>query len=327
MMKSFLGGETLKNKQRAFLSILIGILIILAGCTDTSKEQKKPQLKSKTKFAVTEAKTFKIDQIRGIGYPGNDTKLYLATNDGLKMYKDQKWFETTTNQNDYIGFQAVKTGFIASGHPQKGTDLKNPLGIVQVGDYGKNLNKISFYGQEIFHFMAGSFSGVGLYVISEQENHGLSLGLNYSKNKGKSWNKSVFKGFNADSLGMIAVHPQNGSIIAMSTRSGIYYSEDNGNTMKPITAPFMVTALTFTGDSILFSSVENEKVWLKTINPQTGQQTNVAFPFLDYDNPITYLAVNPENENQIAFTTYKNDLYETVDGGKNWSLLLKDGKK
>jgi len=327
MIKSFLGGEKLKNKNRAILSILIGILIILAGCTDASKGQNKTKLKTKTAFTITQAKTFNIKQIRGIGYPGNDNVLYLAANNGLKMYKDKQWSETTTNQHDYIGFQAVQKGFISSGHPQKGTKLSDPLGIVLSVNKGKSLNKMAFYGQEIFHFMAASYSGNGLYVISEKANQELSPGMNYSKDNGKSWNKSAFKDFNADSLGMIAVHPQNGDIIAMSTRSGIYYSKDNGNTMKLITAPFMVTALTFIGDSILFSSVENDKVLLKTINIQSGEQVNIAFPFLDYDNPITYLATNPENKNQIAFSTYKNDLYETIDGGKNWSLLLKDGKK
>jgi hypothetical protein len=316
-----------KNKKNVILSILLGFLLILSGCTDTSKEQKKTKPDSKTKFSVIQSKAFKIDQIRGIGYPGNDNALYLAANDGLKMYKEKTWSETTTYHHDYIGFQAIETGFIASGHPQKGTGLKDPLGIVQSADKGKNLKKIAFYGQENFHFMAASYSGDCLYVISEQPRNDLTLGVNYSKDNGKSWQKSALKDFNADSLGMIAVHPKNGDIMAMSTRSGIFYSKDNGNTMKRMTDPFMVTALTFSGDSILFSSVENEKVLLKTINTTSGEQENVAFPFLDYDNPITYLAVNPKNENQIAFTTYKNDLYETIDGGKNWSLLLRDGKK
>jgi hypothetical protein len=330
-MNEVSGGRKVKVQLKVILTILIGILLVATGCTNKSQEQKKTQqgnkAETKTNYELVETKAFKLKNIRGIGYPGNDNTLYVAANDGLKMYKDAKWYKTTTNQNDYIGFQAIEAGFLASGHPQKGTGMKDPLGLVQSADKGETLKKLAFYGNTNFHFMAASYSGNGLYVINEKPNDDLSLGVNYSKDNGATWKKSAFKDFNADSLGMIAVHPKNGETIAMSTRSGIYYSIDNGNTMKLITNPFMVTALTFSGDSILFSSVENNQILLKTINPTSGEQTNIAFPFLDYDNPITYLAVNPKNINQLAFTTYKNDLYESLDGGKNWNNLLKDGNK
>ncbi|EKN63817.1 BNR repeat-containing protein [Neobacillus bataviensis LMG 21833] len=310
--------------------ILMGILLVAAGCSNKSEkpEQTKEENKTitKTNFEIVEAKSFKLKNIRGIGYPGNDNALYVAANDGLKMYKDALWYETTANQHDYIGFQAVETGFIASGHPQKGTNLKDPLGLVKSTDKGETLEKLAFYGNANFHFTAASFSGDGLYVIGEQPNGQLSLGVNYSTDNGSTWKKSGLKEFNADSYGMMAIHPEAGNTLAMATRSGIYYSIDNGNTMKHITDPVMVTALTFSGDSILFSSVENDKILLKTINPSSGEQINMTFPFLDYDNPITYLAVNPKNKNQIAFTTYKNDLYQSIDGGQNWKRLLENGK-
>lgn len=320
----------MKIQKKVFLATLMGILLITAGCTNNGEEQKKTHQETKPKtnikYEMVEAKSFKVKNIRGIGYPGNDNALYIAANDGLKMYKDLRWYITTTNKHDYIGFQALETGFLASGHPQKGTDFKDPLGIVQSADKGETLQKLTLYGKTNFHFTGASFSGHSIYVINEQPNESLSQGVNYSTDNGATWKKSAFKDFNADSLGMIAVHPKNGATMAMSTRSGIYYSTDNGNTMKLITAPFMVTALTFSGDSILFSSVENDKILLKTLNPASGQQTNLVFPFLDYENPITYLAVNPKNEHQIAFTTYKNDVYQTNDGGKTWNNLLKDGK-
>jgi hypothetical protein len=314
---------------KGFLAVFTGIMLLVAtGCTDKSQEQKKPQQEkiAKVNYDIIQAKSIKVGQILGIGYPGNDVALYVATDKGLKMYDGSKWFETTTNQHDYFGFQAVSAGFIASGHPQKGLGIKDPLGIIQSVNKGQTINKLSFYGESLFHFVGAGFSEKSIYVIKENPNDKLGQGMNYSKDNGNTWKKSALKGFSADSYGMIAVHPNNGETIAMSTRTGIYYSIDNGNTMKLITNPFMVTALTFSGDMILFSSVENEKILLKTINPATGKQKNIAIPFLDYDNPITYVAVNPKDPNQIAFTTYKNDLYESIDGGIEWSNPLQNGK-
>ncbi|MEH7093804.1 F510_1955 family glycosylhydrolase [Neobacillus vireti] len=316
----------MKLNSKTFLAFFLGVLLITSGCSNQSQEKKETSSKNKTPFHIVEAGVIKLKNIRGIGYPGNDTALYIAASDGLKFYKDKKWYKTTANQHDYIGFQTIKTGFIASGHPQKGSSLDDPLGLVRSVNKGKTLQKLAFYDKANFHFTAASYAGNGLYVIGEEQSSSVNLGVNYSTDNGKTWKKSAFKNFSADSMGMMAVHPTNGNTMAMSTRSGIFFSTDNGNTMKLITGPIMVTALTFSGDSILFSSVEEEKILLKTISPLTGEQVNLIIPFLDYDNPITYLAVNPKNTTQIAFTTYKNDLYESTDGGKTWNNLLKDGK-
>lgn len=318
-------------KKIVFLSMVTMVLFIAAGCTNNSKQDQESGKENKEtaniKYEITEANSVKVSRIFGIGYPGNDQGLYMASNSGLKINHAGKWFESTTNRHQYMGFQAIDSGFMASGRPEKGTGFHNPLGIVKSNDKGKTLEKIAFYGKANFHFMAASFAGTSLYVINEEPSKQLSLGVNYSKDKGKSWAESELKGFNSDSFGMMAVHPHNEDILAMATKSGIYYSEDNGNTMKLVTEPFMVTALTFLDHSLLFSSVENDKIMLKQLNPETGKQTAINFPFLDYDNPITYLAVNPKNNNQMAFATYKNDVYESMNGGKKWVNLLKDGKK
>lgn len=318
---------------KLILPILIIVLLAISGCTSKQGDKDKVEPKQEDnstetiKFETTNTNSININRVFGIGYPGNDNALYVASNEGLKMFKDGNWFETTTNKHKYMGFQAVESGIISSGHPQKGTGLKDPLGLIKSSDKGETLEKLAFYGKANFVFMAAGYSGSELYVISDQKKDGLNPGVNYSEDNGKTWRKSEFNGFNADSLGIISVHPANGELIAMATRSGIYYSTDNGNNMKLITDPFMVTALTFSEDNILFSSVENEKIWLKTIKPTSGEQVTLSIPFLDYDNPITYLAVDPKNPNKLAFSTYKNDVYQSVDGGQTWVNLLKEGKK
>ncbi|WP_251554761.1 F510_1955 family glycosylhydrolase [Neobacillus muris] len=317
-----------KQSKAVFFAFLIGLVLISSGCSGDRIKSKTEAGKETIdkKFEIVKAKSIHISRIYGIGYPGNDQALYVAADKGIKMYQQGSWTETTANQHQYMGFQSIDNGFIASGHPQKGTGLKDPLGIVFSDDKGKTLEKLSFYGNGNFNFMGAGYQNDSIYLISDQEKQGLALGVNYSTNNGVSWKQSQLAGFEADSFGMLAVHPQNGNIVAMSTRTGIYYSLDNGNAMRLITDPVMVTALTFSGDSILYSSVENEKILLKTVNPETGEQTELTIPYLDYDNPITYVTVNPQNADQLAFSTYKNDLYETTDGGKTWVILLKDGK-
>ncbi len=309
-------------KKRLATSVFAGVLMFTSGCASIS-EKKTEKAKP---FQIVPAKNQTIDHIHGIGYPGNDDALYVAAHDGLRMYKQSKWYETTTNHHDYMGFQAIATGFRASGHPETGSVLKNPLGLVESLDQGKTLKKLAFYAQSDFHYMASSYSGNGIYVINEQQNGKWDPGIYYSNNKGNNWNKLKLEQFSANSFGMMAVHPKDGKVMAMATRTGIYYSENHGDTMKLVSAPLMVTALVFSGDELFYSSVENKKILLKKLNPKTGAESPVAFPFLDYDNPVTYIASDPKNANRIAFSTYKNDLYESIDGGKSWTNLLKDGK-
>jgi photosystem II stability/assembly factor-like uncharacterized protein len=318
----------LKGKRKFFFSVLlISVFFVAVGCSkQTENSRISKQHKHAIPFQVVPVKNQSIGQIRGIGYPGNDNALYVATNDGIKMYRNSKWWETTADKHNYMSLQAIDTGFLASGHPQKGLGIKDPLGIIESSDQGKSFKKLAFYGQSNLHFLSSDYSGNDIYMINELSNNNLDQGLYYSNNSGTSWHKSKLANFTADSLGMIAVNSKNGNEMALSTKTGIFYSEDYGNTMKAISGPDMITALTFMGDQILYSSVVNQSILLQKTDPASGKTQNVVFPFLDYDNPITYITVDPKDENKIAFATYKNDLYVSIDGGKNWSALLAGGK-
>lgn len=317
-------------KKKVFLSILAGIFVLTAGCTAQTDKQNAGQAEVNKRVAAADFKWIPVKnekvQIRGIGYPGNDHSLYVATDTGLKFYSQSKWMETSSNPVQYIDFQATEKGFIASGHPEKGIGLKDPLGLIESSDKGKSFNKLAFYGTGNFLFISSSFFGNGLYLINNEPDTKLDSGVYYSENDGKNWLKSQFKNFHADSLGMIAVHPKEGNVMSIATRTGIYYSNDYGNTLEPVTTPDMITAQTFLGDDILYSSAVNQNIYLRKVNPKTGEQTDLVIPFLDYNNPITYIAVDPRNQNKWAFSTYNNDLYESTDGGKNWNNLITNGK-
>lgn len=333
------GGYKVFQKNNVFNIILLLIFIVLSGCvnqgsknggskevsedaTNNAGETEKPS----KDFAVEKAINQQIEHLHGIGYPGNQKSLYIASHHGLKIFKDSVWMETNQNNHDYMGFQPIKEGFVASGHPEKGSKLKNPLGLVLSKDNGNTLDKLAFYGESDFHFLAASYSGNSIFVINEQPNTDLGMGVYHSEDMGKTWNQSQLRDFKTDTLGMIAVHPVNSNEMAMATRSGIYISADSGNTMELITDPIMTTAVALTGDSLYFSSAEKNKIALMKMDSSSKVLSEIKIPFLDFTNPITYLALNQSEPNQISFSTYENDIYESLDGGENWNHILKKGQ-
>ncbi|MCM3574369.1 hypothetical protein M3172_14330 [Mesobacillus subterraneus] len=324
------------------ITIFAAFMLMLTGCSgdagqeegnptsDENKmekeEQKEQQAKSDAEFII-KAEPQKIEHIHGIGYPGNDEGLYVASHHGLKIFKNGEWLETTDENHDYMGFQAVEDGFFASGHPAEGSDLKNPLGLVKSTDSGKTLDKIAFYGESDFHFLSASYQDKVLYLINEEPNPDLERGIYVSKDRGGTWEPVELNGLEAQSLGMMAVHPENGGTLAMATREGVFVSDDYGATMKRAGDYQMVTAAAYSRESLYISPVEHEEIKLVRLTneqPNTGEE--LPIPKLKHDNPITYIAAHPEQEGRISFITILNDLYESEDGGKTWNQLLVNGR-
>lgn len=325
-------------------SVLIPILaaILFTGCsgqenheqaqpaTDESKdkteEKNTPQKEPQTDF-ILKADPQTIEHIHGIGYPGNDDGLYVASHQGLKIFKNGEWLEMTDENHDYMGFQAVEDGFVASGHPAQGSDLKNPLGLVKSTDNGKTLEKIAFYGESDFHFLSASFRDNVFYLINEEPNSELERGVYVSKDKGGAWEPVELNGLDANSLGIIAVHPENGGTLAMATREGVFVSNDFGTTMERKGDYQLVTAAAYSKENLYIAPVEHEKIKLVRLPvEQQGTGEELPIPNLKYDNPITYIAADPEQDGTIAFITILNDLYESKDGGKTWNQLLINGR-
>lgn len=128
------GKESTKVKHYVATGLAITSLLIITGCSSNAetapakKETVQSQPKNK-ETATTIPQNFykeitsgKIEHIHGIGYARNMPGVSIATHSGIKVYQNGKWFETTTELHDYMGFQATKNGFVASGHPEPGAN-------------------------------------------------------------------------------------------------------------------------------------------------------------------------------------------------------------
>lgn len=320
-------------KWKYSVGLLLFLLIFMTGCSSSDeKETKNTEAPQQTtednrKFETVAASPKQLEQLQGIGYPGNDDGLYIASTDGLKIYRDNKWFENTAENHNYYGFSAVSDGFYTSGMKANASkDNHAALGVSKSTDKGATIQPVSLSGKEAFQFLSAGYKTETLYLIQQEDSNELAQGVYISNDGGKSWDPLALNGMDANTLGMIAPHPEDNEIMAMATRSGIYLSEDSGESMELISDPVMVTALAFSNNTLFYSSVENEKIKLNKLDLESRKIEEIDIPFLKYDNPITFITVNQNSEQTVAFSTYLSDVYETTDLGESWSLLLSNGR-
>ncbi|WP_066172537.1 F510_1955 family glycosylhydrolase [Bacillus marinisedimentorum] len=272
-----------------------------------------------------EASDKQVEHIHGIGYAGGKDAVFAASHEGLIAYQDGKWYETKEENHDYMGFQAVDSGFFASGHPESGSDLKNPLGLVKSENGGKSFEKQAFYGETDFHHMTAGYNNHMIYVVNQQPNSELQSGVYYSENEGENWKESKIEGFPAKPVALYA-HPQENNKVAVAAADGIYLSDDYADTFKKVTESFPATAMAFKPEGgFIAATLRDEKAGLAVYSKESEKQKDIALPDIS-DDVIYYVAVSPENPEEFVISTEQNNMYQTKDAGENWTQLMDAGE-
>ncbi len=272
-----------------------------------------------------EASDKQVEHIHGIGYAGGKDAVFAASHEGLIANQDGKWYETNEEKHDYMGFQAVDSGFFASGHPEPGSDLENPLGLIKSENGGKSFEKLAFYGETDFHHMTAGYQNHMIYVVNQQPNSELQSGVYYSEDEGESWKESKIEGFPAKPVALFA-HPKENSKVAVAAADGVYLSDDYANTFKKVTKSFPATAMAFRPEGgFIAASLADDKAGLAVYSGEGEKQKDIALPNLA-DDVIYYISVSPENPDEFVISTEQNNMYQTKDAGKNWTQLMDDGE-
>ncbi|WP_440603709.1 F510_1955 family glycosylhydrolase [Bacillus sp. GB_SG_008] len=307
------GQETSPQKEEVFQS------------KQTSNQKNKGTSNTVPQDFYKEVSSGKIEHIHGIGYPGNMPGISIATHTGIKVYQNGKWLETTDQKHDYMGFQATKNGFFASGHPGQGSNLKNPLGLTKSTDGGKNLETLAFYGESDFHNLAVGYNNETVYVYNESPNSKLKSGFYFSTDNGSTWKQSKLDGLSS-AISSFAVHPDKSSVIAMGAKDGVYLSTDYGNTFKLFSKEQEVTTLTFSNENIVYSYVtEQKQQGLTKQSLATNERTDLQLPSLDAKDTIMYVSLNPQNQTEVVFATENANVFLTSDNGKTWKQIVENG--
>ncbi|TMW70155.1 F510_1955 family glycosylhydrolase [Alteribacter natronophilus] len=272
-----------------------------------------------------------MTHIHGLGYAGNDGLLYVATHHGLAIYDDGSWYETAEEKNDYMGFNAVESGFYTSGHPGEASSFDvDPIGLVKSTDGGKTLESLDLLGETDFHVKGTGYYSNAVYVYNPAPSDRLEeTGLYYTLDDAESWEKAEGDGLpeaNYDQGGYpdysVAVHPVEESTLAVGTAEGLFLSEDYGNTFEQTTVDLPVMSAVFHEEQV-YAAVWDGEVRLVQLDGE--EVTELNMPEIDEQDGIQYIAVNPEYREEIAVTTFMGDGFLSEDSGAEWKQIIEGG--
>ncbi|MFD2760404.1 F510_1955 family glycosylhydrolase [Lentibacillus juripiscarius] len=300
--------------KKAMITVTIFSGLLIAGCSsnDGNKE---------AAFEVPFDGS--IEHVHGMGYAGNDNGLYFASHTGLKIYREDEWFKTSNNFNDYMGFNAVDEGFYTSGHPGEDSDLPNPIGIQRSFDGGKTLESLKFEGETDFHAMAVGYNSHDIFVMNPAKNSKLEQGFYKSQDEGESWESVNASGLEGE-IFALAIHPSDSNHFAVATTNGVFVSNDGGSNFQIITEAVQGTAVFFNEENLYYASYSTSPSLVK-YNIESGKQETINLPDLTEDGPV-YIAQNPQDNQEFAIYTTKGQAYITKDGAESWDQILENGK-
>ena len=268
------------------------------------------------------------------GSNDNDNSIYLATHNGLyNKNQNSSWVKVGTDKSDLMGFviNPKKEGVMySSGHLVNGGNL----GFRMSTDSGKTWQTISSVTDNPIDFHAMSISPVNNDILYGSPGGGYALFI--TKDEGKTW--SIITSIPSQIVS-IAANPLDANGVYIGTGSGIFYSNDQGNSWNKIESKIIedsvVTGLGFNQNNELFAYImsktgeegsnnnqngyiiksdEAVKNWTKT----NSQIPNVkaAWKFALGHNGEMYTIVSQQiSQNDIASSVYKS-----IDNGNTWIL-------
>jgi hypothetical protein len=262
-----------------------------------------------------------MPHIHGLSFSSDGKQLIVPAHSGLLVFENDRWVIPDLPPHDYMGYAGVDNGFFSSGHPNLGTDLVNPLGLVKSTDGGKTITTLAFEGESDFHVMAVGYESHAVYVLNTSPNSQLGIGLYHSQDEGESWQQSRAGGLGSGII-QLGVHPTETGIVAAATEQGVFLSTDHGDSFAQVGDAAPVTAVTFhpNGETLYFGY----KV-LYQYELSDGTIDTLSIPPLIGDDGITYIALNPVS-NEIALATFSKNLYRSKDGGQSWQQIARQGE-
>lgn len=254
-------------KRYRYIILMMSFLTMMAGCSSENAF-----------FEEVNTDTFDA-HIHGMDFV--DGELMLATHYGLLKKEEGKWFHSTSNNHDYMGFTSYGEGLYASGHPEVSSDAQNPLGLIKSNDQGETLESLAFSGQTDYHHMAVGKDTGRLFTVLMESNEDLTPGIYYSDTEGENWVKMTATGLQGEAILGLTAHPTNPNQLAVVTDLGVFETTDAGERL-------LLKEDSEGTSAFLYTSEQHYRVKNERFTSSTGIQSVIPI-----STPVLYLAFIP----------------------------------
>lgn len=242
--------------------------------------------------------------VHGLAFDEATEQLLLATHNGLFDVAADP-IKKISPTIDLMGFAvAGEDLYYASGHPGPGSDLPNPVGLIESTDGGQTWQELSRQGESDFHAMAVSDEGV----------IGFDGTLRLSPD-GEEW-------FEVDAQigpANLAAFPD-GPIVLATTEEGIQRSTDGGLTWALVNNSPVLLLTAFANAEIAVGIAPDGTVHLSS---DAGQSWKTTGGSTDPASAIT-ASMDEENGLRIWVATEKGIEFSDDDGA-SFSTTVKAG--
>jgi hypothetical protein len=271
-----------------------------------------------------------IHHVHGLAIDPKDPQvLYVATHEGLLRHVEGRGLEHVGEaRSDFMGFthHPSRPGLMfASGHPHLLDKAMNPLGVIISADGGKTWRPLGLEGQVDLHAMTiRKTDGAVLYGWNVMGEPGL---YRISASDGKATL------IGAKALGQVyalAAHPTEARTLLAGTGRGLFVSQDEGQSWKPMAidlggVPVTVADWHPKNAAVLYAYAARAD--LGFIRSEDGGRTWKPLGwFLGERDAVGYLAISPHDPQRLFVATYGNDLLRSGDGGRTWTTLVRRGR-
>lgn len=227
--------------------------------------------------------------------------ILLATHEGLFRLADRELTQVGP-VIDLMGFTVAGDGrYLASGHPGPGTDLPEPVGLIESTDAGKTWTVLSRGGESDFHALtAGPDRVIGFD------------GQLRTSTDGRAWETLQIPSAPAD----LAIAPGTGTVLA-TTQDGVLRSTDDGATWDTLDTPQLVSLISWADDETIVGT---------GIDGRLLTSTNAGDTWTASDQPlgeITALGASTTADGTVeALIVADATVLRTTNGGNTTEQLL-----